>query len=109
VGSPPPRAEVVVTAPPPPQASVEVAAQPGTGTVEVQIAPAPEATAEPEEVIATSEPPEPVYEEQVDMPNPGMFWVPATGNGPATTGVGTTEGGTSHRKGDSTSSRTTST
>ena len=71
---PPPRAEVVVTAPPPPQATVDVSAQPGT--VEVQVAPAPEATAEPEEVIATSEPPELVYEEQTDAPSPGLFWVP---------------------------------
>jgi hypothetical protein len=76
---PPPRAQVVVETPPPPpppQGNVVVEAQPGSASVEVEVAPAPEATAEPEEVIATSEPPEPVYEEQTDAPSPGQYWVP---------------------------------
>jgi hypothetical protein len=65
VNAPPP--------PPPPQVQVE-------GQVDVQaeptdVAPAPEATDEPEELVATSEPPEPIYEEQDDGGGPGMVWV----------------------------------
>ena len=41
-------------------------------TVEV----APEVTsADPEEVTATTEPPDPIYEEQATMPGPGYVWV----------------------------------
>jgi hypothetical protein len=58
--------------PPPPPATFVVDAQPAT--VQVSVAPAP--SVEAEEVIATSEPPEPIYEEQDDMPAQGMFWVP---------------------------------
>jgi hypothetical protein len=32
------------------------------------------ADSDPEEVSATTEPPEPVYEEQLDSPGPGYFW-----------------------------------
>jgi hypothetical protein len=35
----------------------------------------PVATSDPEEVTATTEPPDPVYEEQIDAPGPGMVWV----------------------------------
>jgi len=43
------------------------------GQADVGMAPPPET--EPEELIATSEPPDPVYEEQTDAPSPGMVWV----------------------------------
>jgi hypothetical protein len=65
---------VYVAAPPPPPPAYVVPS--ATATVDVTVAPAPDATAEPEEVIATSEPPDLIYEEQDDMPGPGMYWVP---------------------------------
>jgi hypothetical protein len=75
------RVVYVASPPPPPPAYVAPSA---TATVDVSVGPAPDATAEPEEVIATSEPPEMIYEEQDDMPGPGMYWVPGywqwTGN-----------------------------
>src|ERR1700722_5283157 len=69
----------VDVAPPPPPPSVSVEAQAGAdvqagGTAEVDVAPAPE-TSDPEELVAPSEAPEMVYEEQTDAPNPGLFWV----------------------------------
>jgi hypothetical protein len=77
-------ADVAMAPPPPPppppvgvqvgvQAQVQGDAPPADGQAEM--APPPDETAEPEEVVATSEPPEPVYEEQTDMPSPGMVWV----------------------------------
>jgi hypothetical protein len=50
--------------PPPPAAQAQI---------DVTVAPAPET--EPEELVATSEPPELVYEEQTDSPNPGYVWI----------------------------------
>jgi hypothetical protein len=50
--------------PPPPQASVDV-------DVEAE----PVATDSPEEVTATTEPPDPIYEEQTDSPGAGSVWV----------------------------------
>jgi hypothetical protein len=44
--------------------------------VSVGIEVAPEITvAEPEEVTVTTEPPDPVYEERLDVPGPGYVWV----------------------------------
>ncbi len=61
----------VEAAPAPPVA--EAPAAPAEANVEVA---APEVTtADPEEVTATTEPPELVYEEQTDLPGPGYFWV----------------------------------
>ena len=62
-------AGATVDAPTPPQASAQA-------DVQVDVAPAPEQTDDPEELVATSEPPELIYEEQDDMPTPGMYWVP---------------------------------
>ncbi|MGA7123550.1 MAG: hypothetical protein WBY94_25830 [Polyangiaceae bacterium] len=55
-----------VVAPPPPPA-------PASATVDVAVEPVQ--TGEPEEVTATTEPPDPVYEEQTDAPGPGYVWV----------------------------------
>jgi hypothetical protein len=69
--------------PPPPEATVVVTAQAPSATVDAQASTdgssppaAPEVTAaEPEEVTATSEPPDPLYEEQGVAPDPAFFWV----------------------------------
>jgi len=60
---PEPVVTVGVNAPPPPEGAA----------VQVDVEPIPEGDAE--EVTATSEPPDPVYEEQVPAPNPGWVWV----------------------------------
>jgi hypothetical protein len=60
---------LVVRADVPPPPTVAVDAQVGVDA-------APEVTtADPEEVTATTEPPDPVYEEQLDPIGPGYFWV----------------------------------
>ncbi len=64
VSAPPPPAPPGPPAPPAPAAGV---------TVDVEAEPIVEG--DPEEVQATSEPPDPVYEEQTDSPNPGYVWV----------------------------------
>ena len=47
-----------------------------TADVSVSVNVAPEITvADPEEIVATTEPPEPIYEERLDVPGPGYFWV----------------------------------
>jgi hypothetical protein len=57
-------------------AHTPVAAADVTASVDVSIDAAPEVTtADPEEVVATTEPPDPVYEERVDAPGPGYGWV----------------------------------
>jgi hypothetical protein len=43
--------------------------------VNIDMAPAIEVTTEPEEITATTEPPDPIYEEPVDAPAPGYVWV----------------------------------
>ena len=49
---------------------------PASADVSVGIEVAPEITvAEPEEVMVTTEPPDLVYEERLDMPGPGYVWV----------------------------------
>ena len=79
----------VQTVPPPPPPQVTVSASvgadapaPPTGQVEASAeAPAPppapevEATDDPEEVTATTEPPDPLYEEPDEEPGPGYVWV----------------------------------
>lgn len=73
---PPPVVTVSVgTAPPPPEAPAPPAPEPAApaAAVDVEVEPIP--TGDPEEVQATSEPPDPVYEEQTDSPNPGWVWV----------------------------------
>jgi hypothetical protein len=51
-------------------------ATPASADVSVGVEVAPEITvAEPEEVTVTTEPPDPVYEERLDMPGPGYVWV----------------------------------
>jgi hypothetical protein len=77
------RFQATDTPPPPPQASVVVTADAPAATVDAQAstddssAPAaPEVTAaEPEEVTATTEPPDPLYEEQPAPPDPTFVWV----------------------------------
>jgi hypothetical protein len=64
---PEPVVTVGVNAPAPP------APPDATATVDVDVD--PPQTGEPEEVQATSEPPDPVYEEQIDSPNPAYVWV----------------------------------
>jgi hypothetical protein len=59
--------------PPPPPSSAAADDSSASSTVEVDVAPAPET--EPEELVATSEPPEPVYEEQGDAPGSDVVWV----------------------------------
>src|SRR5208283_5209961 len=58
-------AEVVATPPPPPAE--------GSAAVEVTVEPVQ--TGDPEEVAATTEPPDPVYEEQTDSPGATYVWV----------------------------------
>jgi len=58
----------VAVAAPPPEAPAPPAAE---ATADV----APVAVGEPEEMTATSEPPDPVYEEQTDSPDPSYVWV----------------------------------
>jgi hypothetical protein len=77
---PPPTLTVTVgTAPPPPPPDAPApppapdAPAPAAPAVDVEVEPIP--TGDPEEVQATSEPPDPVYEEQTDSPNPGWVWV----------------------------------
>jgi hypothetical protein len=51
-------------------------ATPANADVSVGVEVAPEITvAEPEEVMVTTEPPDPVYEERLDVPGPGYVWV----------------------------------
>jgi hypothetical protein len=85
----PPPATVTVTAgtPAPPEAPA-AEAQPAPPVQAAQPAPPVQASTDeqpvvnieitsedPEEVQATSEPPDPIYEEQTDMPGPGYIWV----------------------------------
>jgi hypothetical protein len=57
-------------------AHAPVAAADATASVDVSVEAAPEVTtADPEEVSAPTEPPEPVYEERLDVPGPGYAWV----------------------------------
>ena len=72
--------QVRAETPPPPVVTVDVAAQPppepaapAGATVNVDVEPVPQGN--PEEVQATTEPPDPVYEEQTDSPNVGYVWV----------------------------------
>jgi hypothetical protein len=65
--TPPPAAPE--PAPPPPEPAVAAEAPP----VEVEADVIPDG--DPEEVLATTEPPDPIYEEQTDAPGPGYFWV----------------------------------
>ena len=62
---------------PPPPASPQggVAVQQQPAQAEAQIEVAPDVTVEAEEVVATSEPPELVYEEAEPIPSEGMIWV----------------------------------
>jgi hypothetical protein len=62
----------VVAAPPAPSPPPAPEA-PAAPAVEVEVEAVP--TGDPEEVSATSEPPDPVYEEQVDAPGSGYVWV----------------------------------
>ena len=79
--APPPPPPVItvgvgVDAPPPPPAPEAPPAPPApepAASVDVEVDPIP--AGDPEEVQATSEPPDPVYEEQTDSPNPGYVWV----------------------------------
>jgi hypothetical protein len=81
-------AQIQATTPPPPTATVSVnasadtsaAAAPANATVDAtasaDVPPPIETTdSDPEELTATTEPPEPVYEEQTDVPGPGYYWV----------------------------------
>jgi hypothetical protein len=71
--------------PPPPVVTVDVAAQPPPPEPAAPAPPAAEAsftvdvepvsTGDPEEVTATSEPPDPVYEEQTVSTGPGYVWI----------------------------------
>jgi hypothetical protein len=72
----------VEAAPPPPPQPVVVSATvstdvpaPPTGRVEAPAPPVVEATDDPEEVTAVTEPPDPLYEEPDDMPGPGYVWI----------------------------------
>jgi hypothetical protein len=71
--------QVRAEGPPPPVVTVDVAAQPPPepappgATVNVEVEPIPQGN--PEEVQATTEPPDPVYEEPTDSPNVGYVWV----------------------------------
>jgi hypothetical protein len=68
---PPPPPGAVVQAPPPPPPGGEA-----TATADVNVEAAPAVTAsEPEELTATTEPPDPVYEEPTDSMGPGYVWV----------------------------------
>jgi hypothetical protein len=78
--APPPPPPVVTVSvgteapPPPPDAPAPPPPAPEpAAAVDVEVEPIP--TGDPEEVQATSEPPDPVYEEQTDSPNPGWVWV----------------------------------
>ncbi|HEY3352246.1 MAG TPA: YXWGXW repeat-containing protein, partial [Polyangia bacterium] len=57
---------------PPPPAAEPVQFEPAPATAEIPELP----TADPGEIMATSEPPEPVYEEQTPPPAPDHVWVP---------------------------------
>ncbi len=59
-------AEVVTTPPPPP---------PGPASASVEVTVEPVQTGDPEEVTASTEPPDPVYEEQTDSPGATYVWV----------------------------------
>jgi hypothetical protein len=70
------------TAPPPPVVTVGVGVSsdappppPVSAGATVDVEAEPIATGDPEEVTATTEPPDPVYEEQTDSPGPGVVWV----------------------------------
>jgi hypothetical protein len=65
---PEPVVTVGVNAPAPPAAP--------DATASVTVDAEPVAEGDPEEVQATTEPPDPVYEEQTDSPNPAWAWVP---------------------------------
>lgn len=70
--APPPVVAVDVAAqPPPPEPAAP--APPAEASVNVDIEPV--TTGDPEEVTATSEPPDPVYEEQTVSPDPGYVWI----------------------------------
>jgi hypothetical protein len=61
---------------PPVVAGPEQPAPPNPPGTDAQVEEAPEVTtADPEEVTATTEPPDPVYEEETDMPGAGFYWV----------------------------------
>lgn len=72
---PPPPAEVTVgvgaPAPPPPEAAPAPAPPAAEATVEVE----PVSQGDPEEVSATTEPPDPVYEEETPAPSQGYIWI----------------------------------
>ncbi len=72
---PPPPAEVTVgaeaPAPSPPAPSAPPPPVAPEATVEVE----PVTEGDPEEVAATTEPPDPVYEEETPAPSPGYVWV----------------------------------
>jgi hypothetical protein len=67
------------TAPPPPTVTVGVGvsadAPPPPASAGATVEVEPIASGDPEEVTATTEPPDPVYEEQTDSPGPGVVWV----------------------------------
>ena len=72
-------AQIRVATPEPPVATVSVGApapEPAAPPAEAAADTAePVPTGDPEEVTATSEPPDPVYEEQTDSPGPTYVWV----------------------------------
>jgi hypothetical protein len=75
---PPPPAEVTVgvgASPPPPPAQPAPAPPPPPVTAEANVEVEPIAQGDPEEVSATTEPPDPVYEEETPEPSPGYVWV----------------------------------
>jgi hypothetical protein len=73
-GAPAPPAPGGPAAPPPPGAPAPPsAAAPAPPAVEVEVEPIVQG--DPEEVTATTEPPDPVYEEQTDPPATGQVWV----------------------------------
>src|ERR1700678_1354945 len=70
---PPPVLTVSVGTEPPPDPAPPPAPDAPAASVDVEVDPIP--AGGPEEVQATSEPPDPVYEEQTDSPTPGYVWV----------------------------------
>ena len=90
-------------------AHTPVAAADVTASVDVTVEAAPEVTtADPEEVLATTEPPDPVYEERMDVPGRAMLGLGGTGFGPGRTGLGIPGGCWRSPRAACTSSRTTS-
>ncbi len=67
----PPPAPPAEPAPAPPEAPAPPAEPAVAADAEVE----PVTDADPEEVQATTEPPDPVYEEQTDVPGPGYVWI----------------------------------